>query len=430
MKSIRIFGRDYNTTLIKSAAVIGILILTGILAANYEGNKGHISPETPYRIMIATDLHYLSPELTDNGSFFMELVNHGDGKAVMYSEELAEALVRRGLKEKPDVLILSGDLTFNGEKKSHQSLTKKLRKLRDAGVTVLVIPGNHDLNNGQASKFKGDSYERVDSVSALEFQELYKGFSSSYAVARDENSLSYMYESKKGVRLLMLDVNGVSQPGSVPEQTFHWIERQLKKAQKDSLPVIAVSHQTLLAHNRTFSEGFMIENGKRLEKLYEEYGVISNLSGHMHVQHTRLDGGIPEIVTGSAAVWPHYCGFLRFDGKRLDYQAEPIITTADTEENIGMMRLIEESQKLFLDTSYRQVIEELQGKGLTEKERNDIADYFVQLNSLYFRGRMDQRPKKDEKILWEQYTKGTFLNLYIKSILAEKPQNHTKLTVW
>lgn len=95
-----------------------------------------------------------------------------------------------------------------------------------------------------------------------------------------------------------------------------------------------------------------------------------------------------------------------------------------------MTRLLEESQKLFLDTSYRQAIEELQGKGLTEKEQNDITDYFVRLNSLYFRGRMDQRPKKDEKILWEQYTKGTFLNLYIKSILAEKPQNHTKLTIW
>lgn len=429
MKLIRIFGRDYHMSLIKSVVIIGVLLLAGILAADYERNIGNISSETPYRIMIATDLHYLSPELTDNGNFFMELVKNGDGKAVMYSEELVEALVRCGLKEKPDVLVLSGDLTFNGEKKSHQDLTKKLRKLRDAGITVLVIPGNHDLNNGQASKFKGDSYERTASVSTLEFQGLYQGFSSSYAIARDENSLSYMYESKKGMRLLMLDVNGVSQPGRVQEETFDWIETQLKKAKKDGLPVIAVSHQTLLAHNNVFSEGFMIENGKRLENLYEEYGVISNLSGHMHVQHIRLDGGIPEIVTGSAAVWPHYYGFLRFDGEGLDYHAKPIVTTADAEGNPGMAHLIEGSQKLFLDTSYRQVIEELQDKALTEKERNDIADYFVRLNMLYFTGRMDKRPEKDEKLLWEQYTRGTFLNLYINSVLAEKPQNHTKITI-
>lgn len=429
MKFIKEFGLDHKAAGVMLVAAVVLLMTACVFAASCRENRKDALLKEPYRIMIATDLHYLSPALTDNGSFFTELVRHGDGKAVMFSEEIAEALIRHGRKEKPDVLILSGDLTFNGEKKSHRELTEKLRKLRDEGITVLVIPGNHDLNNGQASQFKGDSYERVDSISAGEFQELYKGFSSSYAIARDKDSLSYMYESRKGVRLLMLDVNGVSQPGSVAEATFGWIERQLKQAKAERVPVIAVSHQNLLAHNAVFSKGFVIENRNRLETLYKKYGVISNLSGHMHLQHTRTDGLVPEIVTGSAAVWPHYYGILSFDGERLDYSAKPMRITGTAGQRGGAKDLAEHSRELFMDISYEQAIEELGDRVPDEQQRYKMADDFAQLNSLYFRGRMDKVQNQDSDALWSQYVSGTFLEAYIKSILVEKARNHTKLTI-
>ena len=41
-------------------------------------------------------------------------------------------------------LILSGDLSFNGEKTSHEELAGKLFKLQEQGIPVLVLPGNHD----------------------------------------------------------------------------------------------------------------------------------------------------------------------------------------------------------------------------------------------------------------------------------------------
>lgn len=43
--------------------------------------------------MIATDLHYLSPKLTDHGSFFTSLIENADGKTMAYSEEVTEAFV-------------------------------------------------------------------------------------------------------------------------------------------------------------------------------------------------------------------------------------------------------------------------------------------------------------------------------------------------
>ncbi len=70
---------------------------------------------------------------------------------------------------KPDVLILSGNLSFNGAKASHEGLAAKLKAIEDSGVSVLVMPGNHDLYSRIAACFEGDDYTLVDNVSAGTF---------------------------------------------------------------------------------------------------------------------------------------------------------------------------------------------------------------------------------------------------------------------
>ena len=62
---------------------------------------------------------------------------------------------RKRTEKQPDALILSGDLTQNGEKVNHEELAKKLRLLESQGVPVVVIPGNHDINHPSAASFEG-----------------------------------------------------------------------------------------------------------------------------------------------------------------------------------------------------------------------------------------------------------------------------------
>lgn len=97
----------------------------------------------PTKILLATDLHYLSPELNDHGACFEKTILNGDGKALAYIDELTDAFVEQVIREKPAALILSGDLTLNGEKQSHLDLAQKLRSITDCGIPVLVLPGNH-----------------------------------------------------------------------------------------------------------------------------------------------------------------------------------------------------------------------------------------------------------------------------------------------
>ena len=123
----------------------------------------------PAKIITATDMHYLSPNLTDHGKIFWETINNSDGKVIQYIDELMSAFSDEVISTSPDILILSGDLTFNGEKESHKDLAKKLAVIQDSGVQVLVIPGNHDINSSASVSLIGNEYEYVETVTPDEF---------------------------------------------------------------------------------------------------------------------------------------------------------------------------------------------------------------------------------------------------------------------
>ena len=123
-----------------------------------------------------SDIHYFAKELTDNGPRFQEMVEYGDGKIVTYIDAITDAFLDEVMEYCPYALILSGDLTLEGEKKSHQELAKKLEKVEDAGIPVLVIPGNHDINNRKAGKYKGTQRMPAEYTTPEEFREIYRNF--------------------------------------------------------------------------------------------------------------------------------------------------------------------------------------------------------------------------------------------------------------
>ena len=86
-------------------------------------------------IVIATDIHYLAKELTDFGPAFEEMVQSGDGKAITYVWEITDAFLEEVIARKPQALILSGDLTLEGEQLSHEALAKKLKRVEDSGIS-------------------------------------------------------------------------------------------------------------------------------------------------------------------------------------------------------------------------------------------------------------------------------------------------------
>ena len=242
-------------------------------------------------IMLATDIHYFSDSLTDGGPRFQEMVEYGDGKIVTYIDQITDAFLDEVVKQHPDALVLSGDLTLNGEKASHKDLAEKLHRVENHGIPVLVIPGNHDINNHQAARYKGEERLPAEYTTPAEFRQIYRAFGYDEAASEDPNSLSYLYELDENTWLLMIDscqyspVNKVG--GAISEATYEWVEQQLEAAWDAGVEIIPVAHHNLLDESEIYVDECTIEHSEQFIDLLETWDVPLFLSGHLHVQHCK-----------------------------------------------------------------------------------------------------------------------------------------------
>lgn len=417
--------KERSIFLVVATVIIGIVFWGARLwNGSTQNAEGNLSEQVT--LAVATDLHYLAPELTDQGVFFQEFIKNGDGKVVQYSEEVTEAFVGQIIDEKPSAVILSGDLTFNGEKQSHIRLAEKLQRIENAGIPVLVMPGNHDMYSSNAASFHEDSYTFVESVSAEKFAEIYQEFGFSEAISRDEKSLSYIVEITPSFRVLMLDINTMDSPGTIKSATFAWAEEQLKQAKEDGARVVTVSHQNVLQYNSLFSYGYVMGKNDFVQELYEEYDVICNLSGHIHMQHiAESENGLPEIVTSSMIVSPNQYGVLKLKGTVADYHTVQVDVAAWAKENgkDNLQGFSDYSHTFMWDTAYRQAANSLDGS----ENVNSLSTFYADVNTAYFAGRMDEL-KWNEELLSGWKKQGGFIATYLQSIADDGFKNHTEFS--
>jgi predicted MPP superfamily phosphohydrolase len=369
-------------------------------------------------ILLATDLHYLASDLTDKGEYFQRMLDNGDGKTTQYVTEITDAFLKQVIDQRPDVLLLSGDLTFNGAKDSHLELAGKLQKVVDSGIPVLVIPGNHDLDNRQAASFSGKGYSLVDTISANSFASIYANFGYKDSLSYDKISLSYMYQINAKVRVLMVDVNTKEAPGKVTGTTLDWIEQQLVKAAKEKALVIAVSHQPLLEHSSLFSDNFTMENSKSLLALYEKYQVVCNLSGHMHFQHIATSAqDFPEIVTSALAITPNQYGVMHLGNDTVEYHT----VQTDVSSIAFPTAKLSYPYEYFWGISYEKAL----GQIKDEFQAPALAQYFADVNTAYFTGTLDSIDWSDSRFAqWKQQK--SFLGRYFMSIKDDASINYNQ----
>jgi predicted MPP superfamily phosphohydrolase len=413
-------------------AVVTIMFLSGCHKESTVITKE--PPQDDITILQATDLHFLSPTLYDDGPLFQEILANGDGKMVTYTNEITDAFLEEVIEQKPNCLVLTGDLTYNGEKDSHMDLIKKLKKVESSGIVVLVIPGNHDLNSTGAARFYGDSYTLVDSIDQNEFKKLYQDFGLTESLSHSETSFSYIYDTKKGYWLLCVDSNTEEHPGSVDDETLTWIERQLQTAQKKGVRVLAVSHQNLLVHNNLFSFGYQIYNSSKLAALYKKYDVALNLSGHMHIQHTMEDEGTAEVATSAMSVYNCQYGVISLTPAKTTYQTNQVdISSWAKRQNSSDSNLLNFKQyagSYFDQAAIGKRRSELTELGISAADITAMTNYAAMVNRAYFSGRLDQLPEdKVANALWQKQKDTTFFANYLNEIRQEGMKNHCLLTI-
>lgn len=365
------------------------------------------------QLFIATDLHYLSNQLMDDGPAFQRAMEY-DGKLTRYSNQILKALVNRTIEQKPDGLIISGDLTFNGEKQSLLEVKDQLLKIQEHGIPVYVIAGNHDIDYANARKYAGNQSFYVPTVSTDEFKEEMKSFGYEQALSKDKDSMSYFVKVSKKLALLMIDCNTRKPRAMVSKETLRWISKQIKWAERHHIQIVSVSHQNVLPQSILLSDGFVILNHEEVAEELKDH-VLVHLSGHSHLQHMASITGLTDICTECLSLYPLQYGILTIKKDKWTYTNGYLDT---------LQKEAEERHKVSMQN---QIMKSMEDRSIDSDILNQMISFMEKINGLYFQGKLnhsnvDAFRSHPSWQLWKEYGRDTFWESYVKSMFKDCEQ--------
>ncbi|MGN1417927.1 MAG: metallophosphoesterase family protein [Acutalibacteraceae bacterium] len=260
-----------------------------------------------------SDLHlYAAKEIGSKGKNF-DFKCATDQKCMAESAAIVDAAFDKLIADKENkVVVISGDLTFDGEKISHDVLVGKLQKLKEAGKKVYVTTATHDWNM-HANRFDDDGITPVEKYTRQQLREVYNDFGWSDALSEHKGSYSYSVIPAKGIRFLLLndDGDGLEFCGFY-DDLLAWIKEQANEAKENGERVIAFTHHPVLPPSLIyplFSHRDMLGNYETTAPFLADCGVEFIFTGHTHMQSvscldTPSGNKLYHINTGSVTAYP------------------------------------------------------------------------------------------------------------------------------
>ncbi|MBQ8988198.1 MAG: metallophosphoesterase [Prevotella sp.] len=292
------------------------------------------------KIVVLSDVHVMAKSL-EGTEFWNTTVEHSR-KIAECSQPLFDQLVDTLKHQKPDLVLITGDLTEGGKLESHEYVKDKLDELRAAGLKIFVIPGNHDLTG------------------TVNFAEFYKDYGYSDATAQEE--LSYVAEPFPGLTLLGIN-SGTD--GKLSEETLNFAVTQARAATEKGNQIICMMHHALLPHISYANVLIPSSNVADWENVREQLacaGIRVVLSGHFHVSDIAMDltndlsRSIYDISTGSIVSYPSDYRVLTYS----DNPAEMKVETRRIMQMEGKDNFPSWSRKELKDRLVRLVMNNLQ----------------------------------------------------------------------
>ena len=268
-----------------------------------------ISAQT--KIVVLSDIHVMAPELLVSDGPAWQQFLASDRKMVDQSKILFDTMIERLKTElQPQLLLITGDLTKDGELLSHQYVAAKLDELRQCGIQTLVIPGNHDLGTRNAFIYDGEKTTKAPTASAIDFTRLYMPYGYGESSDREGSTLTYCAEPIPGLVVIGIDSG---QNGWLSKLTLNWICNKAKEARSAGKQVLAMMHHPLFPHFYgvdKFVKTAVITDYEQVRNRLADAGVRVILSGHFHTSdiaksaNADLSQSIYDITTGSKISYP------------------------------------------------------------------------------------------------------------------------------
>ena len=267
-------------------------------------------PET--KIVVLSDPHVMAPELlASEGDAWTEYMD-SQRKMVDYSQALFDEMVARLKDEiRPDLVLITGDLTKDGERLSHAYVKGKLDELRASGIQTLVIPGNHDRgDNVDAVVYDGAVSTPAEVATDEWFAALYADYGYGETSEREPTTLTYACEPVGDLVVIGID-SGIE--GVLSEETLSWVTGKAKAAANSGKHVIAMMHHPLIPHvtkAEMLVPTYVVSNYDHIREALIDAGVKVIFTGHFHTSDIAKDyneemtGEIYDVNTGSLISYP------------------------------------------------------------------------------------------------------------------------------
>ena len=287
------------------------------------------------RIAVMSDLHYLSPDMIADTEDFEHAFN-SDRKLLKESSSVLHEMLERVRADKPDILLVSGDLTKDGEQECHAALAKQLQQLQQdvPGLKIYVINGNHDIRNYNAKNFNTADGKAVPATRTEpeDFKQIYDFVYSDPTViatftpaeGNKAGGLSYVARPVEGLTIIAMDTcryssdntsNGDDEhetSGAISADLEKWVIEQTAAAKARGDLVVGLEHHGLVPHfdvQPTILPMYLVNGYERIAQEYADAGMSVVFTGHMHAvdiaaMTTKAGNTFYDIETGSALTYP------------------------------------------------------------------------------------------------------------------------------
>lgn len=278
------------------------------------------------KFYLISDPHYFATELGCSGAEYEDFM-HYEQKCFAETESINNSVVKWLEKANDaDILLIAGDLSFNGEAKSHEKFLELLYKLKNSGKKIYVVTADHDFKEEEweTFAFKESGRYSPERTKRSELFDMYRDFGFGDAIAADRENLSYVAQLSENVRLLCINCD-FKEKGKYyfKDEQWVWIKEQTEKARNDNQTIIAMCHYPILPGQPLFQliSPMMIKDAYKFASFLADEGVKMIFTGHMHNQSinyidTEKGNRLYDITTGAIIADPAFIRHVTItDGK-------------------------------------------------------------------------------------------------------------------
>lgn len=288
------------------------------------------------KIAVLSDTHYYPLNYVSDCEDYETYVG-GDPKMLEESGSILDAALQMVREDAPDILVVSGDLTKDGEKLGHEQLSERFQAIEDETDTeVFVINGNHDVFNYEDScTFENGSKEYAETTTADDFRQIYANFgyngdceaeyftNPNHDEGEIAGELSYTVDLGK-FTIVAVDSGRYSPDadtgysenehitaGRVDDDLLPWVVEKVQAAEAEGDTVIGLMHHGLVPHfegEENILSEYVVDNWQATATAFADAGMRYIFTGHMHAndiaQFTSNAGNtITDLETGSLSSW-------------------------------------------------------------------------------------------------------------------------------